>query len=148
MPYAINGEVHIYYEVIGKGPPVMLLHGGFTDSQIWKEYGYVDALKNDHQLILRDERAHGKSNRQYPPEEHTVENNARDVIAVMDDLGIESSHLFGFSGGGQQALSVAALFPQRVKSLIVFGMSPKYGGSQANKQILQLFIHVEIFNYK
>ena len=138
MPYANNGDVNIYYEVIGEGPPLVMIHGGMTDSQIWKEYGYVDALKKDYKLILQDERAHGKSNRQYPPEEHTEENNARDIITVMDTLGIESGHLFGFSGGGLHALSVAVLYPQRVKSLIIFGMSPKFGGSLANKQILQL----------
>ncbi len=129
MPYAVNGEVHIYYEVYGEGPSLLMLHGLFTDSQIWKEYGYVDALKNDYQIILRDDRAHGKSNRQYPPEEHTMENNAKDIITVMDELGIESTHIFGSSGGGQYALSVAGLFPQRVKSLMVIGMSPKAGGS-------------------
>ena len=138
MPYAINGIVHIYYEVDGEGSPVMMLHGGFQDSQIFREYGYVDALKNDYQVILRDDKAHGKSNRQYPPEEQTPENNAKDIIAVMDDLGIESSHLFGFSGGGQAALLTAVMFPQRVKSLIIFGMSPKFAGSQANNQISQL----------
>ena len=138
MPYAVNGDVYIYYEVIGEGQPVMMFHGAMTDSELWKEYGYVDALKNDYQLILRDERAHGKSNRQYSPEEHTPENNAKDIITVMDELGIESAHMFGFSGGGQQALVTAVLYPQRVKSLFIFGMSPKFSGSQANTQIAQL----------
>jgi pimeloyl-ACP methyl ester carboxylesterase len=138
MPYAVNGKVHIYYEVEGEGPPVMLLHGAMTDSELWKECSYVDALKKDYQLILQDERAHGKSNRQYPPEEHTEKNTARDIITVLDELGIESGHLFGFSGGGLHALSVAVLYPQRVKSLIIFGMSPKFSGSQANTQIAQL----------
>ena len=138
MPYAVNGIVHIYYEVEGEGPPLMMLHGGFQDSQIFREYGYVDALKNDYQVILRDDRAHGKSNRQYPPEEHSPQNGAKDLISVMDELGIEGASLFGFSGGGQCALLTAVLFPQRVKSLIIFGMSPKYGGSQASTQITQL----------
>jgi len=138
MPYAINGIVHIYYEVEGAGPPVMMLHGAFQDSQIFREYGYVDALKDDYQLILRDDRAVGKSNRQYPPEEQTPENNTKDLISVMDEIGIEKTHLFGFSGGGQCALLTAVIFPERVKSLIIFGMSPKFGGSQANNQISQL----------
>jgi pimeloyl-ACP methyl ester carboxylesterase len=137
MPYAVNGKVHIYYEVEGAGPPLMMLHGGLQDSQIFREYGYVDALKNDYQVILRDDRAHGKSNRQYPPEEQSPQNNAKDLIAVMDELRIESAHLFGFSNGGQCALLTAVLFPQRVKSLIIFGMSPKFGGSQAMNQIAQ-----------
>ena len=137
MPYAVNGKVHIYYEVEGEGPPLMMLHGGLQDSQIFREYGYVDALKNDYQLILMDDRAGGKSNRQYPPEEHTPENFVKDIITVMDELDIESANLYGFSAGGQQALLTAALFPQRVKSLIVFGMTPKFGGSQATNRMTQ-----------
>jgi len=137
MPYAVNGIVHIYYEVEGEGPPLMMLHGGLQDSQIFREYGYVDALKNDYRLILMDNRAVGKSNRQYPPEEQIPENIVKDIITVIDELSIESANLFGFSSGGQQALLTTVLFPQRVKSLIVFGMSPKFGGSQAMNQITQ-----------
>jgi pimeloyl-ACP methyl ester carboxylesterase len=138
MPYANNNGVRIYYEVEGQGPPLVLLHGAFQDLDVWRENGYVDALKNDYRLILRDDRAHGRSNRQYNPEEHTFENNAKDIIAVLDELGIESAHFFGFSGGGQHALTLAVLAPQRTKSVIVFGMSPRFQGSDANKQILQL----------
>ena len=138
MPYAVNGIIHIYYEIEGEGPSLMMLHGGLQDSQIFREYGYVDALKNIYQIILRDDRAHGKSNRQYPPEEQSPQNNAKDLIPVMDELGIESANLFGFSNGGQCALLTAVLFPQRVKSLIIFGMSPKLGGSQAMNQIAKV----------
>ena len=58
MPYVDNAGVRIHYEVEGHGPTLVLQHG-FTDSLLtWYEYGYVDALARDHQVILIDARGH------------------------------------------------------------------------------------------
>lgn len=56
MPYANNNGIKIYYDVEGEGPPLVLLHGGTDSIETWKEHGYVDALKNEYQVIFRDER--------------------------------------------------------------------------------------------
>ena len=61
VPYANNQGVRIHYEVEGSGPPLILHHGSFGSGLDWREFGYTDALKQDHQLILIDARGHGAS---------------------------------------------------------------------------------------
>ena len=54
MPQANNEGLSIYYEVEGTGPPLVLLHGSFGSLDDWRDFGYVDALKGRHRLILMD----------------------------------------------------------------------------------------------
>jgi pimeloyl-ACP methyl ester carboxylesterase len=54
MPYALSGNAHIYYEVEGEGPPLILQHGFTQSLQDWREFGWVAALQNDYQLISTD----------------------------------------------------------------------------------------------
>ena len=63
MPYAINQGIKINYQIEGDGPSLVLLHGGLSNLQMWYELGYVEALKNDYQLILIDLRGHGSSDK-------------------------------------------------------------------------------------
>ncbi len=121
MPKAKNGDINIYYEVEGEGPPLVLHHGltGYADT--WRDLGYVDELKNDYQLILMDARGHGKSDKPHDPEAYTMEHRVGDVTAVLDDLGIGSAHFFGYSYGGQIAFELAKLAPGRARSLIIGG---------------------------
>ena len=63
MPYADNQGVRIYYEVEGQGPPLVLGHGGSYTLEMWREWGYTDGLRDEHQLILLDFRGHGRSDK-------------------------------------------------------------------------------------
>jgi pimeloyl-ACP methyl ester carboxylesterase len=129
MPYAENRGARIYYEVEGEGPPLVLVHG-FTDSlEGWREYGYVEELKKEHRLILIDARGHGGSDKPHDPEAAAgLERRPADVVAVLDDLGIDRAHYFGYSLGGWIGLGLAKYAPERVRSLIIGGAQP-YGQS-------------------
>ena len=59
MPYTNNGDINIYYEVEGHGPPLVLHHGIMGSMENWREAGYVDGLRSDYQIILMDARGHG-----------------------------------------------------------------------------------------
>jgi pimeloyl-ACP methyl ester carboxylesterase len=128
MPYAENRGVRIYYEVEGEGSPLVLVHG-FTDSlQGWREYGYVEELKKEHRLVLIDARGHGGSDKPHDPEAYGLKHRSADVVAVLDDLGIDRAHYFGYSLGGWVGFGLAKYAPERIRSLIIGGAQP-YGQS-------------------
>jgi pimeloyl-ACP methyl ester carboxylesterase len=138
MPKAKNGDISIRYEVEGKGPPLLFHHGLTSCLEIWgRETGYVDSLKNDYQLILMDARGHGESDKPHDPQAYAMEQRVGDVTAVLDDLGIKSTHFFGYSYGGRVGFELAKLVPERVRSLIIGGAGArvKKPGPEGLRQI-------------
>jgi pimeloyl-ACP methyl ester carboxylesterase len=128
MPYAENRGIRIHYEVEGQESPLVLVHG-FSDSlEGWREYGYIEELKKEHRLILIDVRGHGASDKPHDPEAYGLEQRPADVVTVLDDLGIDEAHYFGYSLGGWVGLGLAKYAPQRIRSLIIGGAQP-YGQS-------------------
>ncbi len=125
MPIAKNGDTSIYYEVEGAGPPVILHHGFALSLEDWREFGYVESLKNDYQLILMDARGHGKSDKPHNPQAYSIENRVNDVIAVLDDIKIDMAHFFGYSYGGRLAFELALNHRKRMKSFIVAGIGAR-----------------------
>jgi pimeloyl-ACP methyl ester carboxylesterase len=82
VAFAQNGDLQIHYEVEGSGPPVVLQHG-FSDSlESWREYGYVDALAGEHQVILVDCRGHGQSDKPHDPSLYGLDDMAGDVVLL------------------------------------------------------------------
>jgi pimeloyl-ACP methyl ester carboxylesterase len=126
MPYAQN-KVRICYEVIGDGPPLVLQHGLWGSLEAWKRFKYVDALKDNYQLILIDARGHGKSDKPHEPKQYSMKHMTGDVVAVLDDLGITRANFWGYSMGGRIGLALGKYAPDRFSSLIIggFGLSEK-----------------------
>ena len=124
MPYADNRGVRIHYEVEGTGPPLVLQHG-FTDSiGGWRQFGYVDALKGSYRLILLDARGHGASDKPRDPAAYDMALRASDVVAVLDELGVERAHYLGYSMGGRIGFDTARLALERLRSLLIGGAHP------------------------
>ena len=137
MPKAKNGDINIYYEVEGEGPPLVMLHGLTGSLEGWREVGYVDALKDDYQVILMDARGHGKSDKPHDPAMYIIENIVGDVIAVLDSLGIETTNFFGYSFGGGIAYELAKYTPERMKSLIVGGVGAKKPSPEMYEELIK-----------
>lgn len=144
MAYGNGRGGRIYYEVEGEGPPLVLAHG-FTDSlEGWREYGYVEELKKEYRLILIDARGHGASDKPHDPEVyephdpevHGMDQRPADVVAVLDDLGIDRAHYFGYSLGGWIGLGLAKYAPERIRSLIIGGAQPYGQSMQLYRQAL------------
>ena len=124
MPYAQCGDISIYYEIEGQGPPLVLGHGGSYTIEMWKDWGYTDSLKNDFQLIMLDFRGHGRSDK-VTQESASGSGLADDVIAVLDDIGIEKTGYFGYSMGATVGFSLATSpHVSRFNSFILGGMTP------------------------
>jgi pimeloyl-ACP methyl ester carboxylesterase len=125
MPFVTNQGVRIYYETIGYGPVLVMHHGTFGSGADWIDGGYVDALKADHQLILLDARGHGQSDKPHDPKAYNLALRASDVLAVLDELGIQKADYFGYSLGGWIGFDLARRAPERFGSFI-FGASHPY----------------------
>ncbi len=126
MPYVSNPEdgVQINYENTGNGPPLLLLHGFMQDLEFWRIAGYVDALAPHYQLILVDDRGHGRSGKPHDPAAYVMDRRVGDLLAVMDDLGIDQAHFWGFSLGGYIGFGMLELAPERLRSAIIGGSHP------------------------
>lgn len=117
--YVQAGDAKIYYEVYGKGDPVLILHGGGLGSAY--EMGcFIDKLKGSNQVIVISTRGHGKSEIGHTP--FSLKQRAEDIKAVLDDAKIkEAVTIIGFSDGGYSGYSFAANYPARVKKLAAIG---------------------------
>lgn len=124
MPYAANQGVRIHYQVEGNGAPLILQHGFTSNLERWYQYEYVDALKDDYQLILLDARGHGASDKPHDPAAYAWDVRVSDVVAVLDHLGIEKTCFWGYSMGGVYGFSVAKYAPDHVNALIIGGAHP------------------------
>lgn len=124
MPYAGSNGVRIHYEVAGEGVPLVLFHGLTGSGARWHDTGYVADLRTTYRLILIDARGHGASDKPHFTEEYGGEIHAADVLAVLDDLGLASAHFWGHSLGGNVALSLTRIAPERVVRVIITGYSP------------------------
>jgi 3-oxoadipate enol-lactonase len=109
---ADGGRLHV--EATGKGPAVVLLHGGSADSRMWQ--GQLAALAGHYRVIRYDLRGLGQS----PPPAASYR-MSDDLTAVLDHQGVDSAALVGFSTGGTIALEFAARYPARAAALVLIG---------------------------
>lgn len=124
MAQVVSGGIRIHFEVEGSGSPLVLLHGLADTLEGWRDAGWVGALRNRHRLVLIDARGHGGSDRPRRPEAYAAAAYVRDVVAVLDALGIARAHVAGYSLGGVVAFALAHLAPARLRSLVVGGAHP------------------------
>lgn len=124
MPYARNGDVRIYYEVEGAGPPLLLHHWTFASLDAWRELGYVDDLARDHRLLLMDSRGHGRSDAPHDGAAYQLEPRVADVVAVLNAAGVDRAAFFGFSMGGWIGFACAKGASARFSAFVLGGQHP------------------------
>lgn len=134
MPYVNNHGVRIHYEVEGHGQPLVLLSGLTRNLKTWRLYGYVKELKGDYLLILLDARGHGESEKPHDPQAYGPEMMTADVVAVLNDLGIEHANYWGYSMGSRIGYQLTRYHPSRFSSYILGGSSPYPRRSETEKQ--------------
>lgn len=116
--YVDAGGVNLYYEIYGKGQPLVMLHGGI--------YGYIDEfsqlipkLAEKYMVICIATRGHGKSG--IGKEPFTWRQRAEDAFKVVRSITSDSVVVVGFSDGGHAGLALAAYHPELVKRLVAMG---------------------------
>ncbi|MEM7017123.1 MAG: alpha/beta fold hydrolase [Pseudomonadota bacterium] len=125
----------ITYDVMGEGPTVVLQHGLFGNRQSWIERGFTRTLQRHYQLVLIDSLGHGESAKPHGRERYSVQNRAGDIVAVLDDIGIDKVHYIGYSMGGWIGTGMARHHADRLHSLTIGGWDCKNGVARAVEQM-------------
>ena len=107
---------HLSYKRIGKGYPLVLVHGYLGGQGMWK---FQEDLKNNFELIMPSLAGYGESSKMTAPS--TIRENATQVFELLDYLKIDTFNLLGHSMGGMIVQEMAALSPERINKLICFG---------------------------
>jgi 3-oxoadipate enol-lactonase len=110
----INGVTLSYSDTGGDGEPVIFSHGYLMDSAMFDPQ--VAALTPEYRVITWDERGFGGSR---ATGEFSYWDSARDVLGLLDHLGVERAVLAGMSQGGFLSLRAALLAPERVRALVL-----------------------------
>ena len=115
--------VRIAYACVGAGPPLVwaahwMSHLAFSwESPIWRHW--TEEFARDHAFVHYDERGNGLSDWEVPA--FSVDAFVRDLEAVVDALGFDQFTLIGSSKGGPTSIAYAALHPERVSRLVLYG---------------------------
>jgi proline iminopeptidase len=110
--------VLIYYVEFGKGPPLVVLHGGPGADHTYF-LPWLLPLARTHRLIFIDERGSGRSERLQDPSKYTVEGDVEDIEAVRVALGLDKIDLLGHSCGGVLAEAYALKYQEHLSHLIL-----------------------------
>ena len=118
--------ITLYYELEGKGPPLLLLHGGAGNGMQFEKQR--PEFARSHRLIVPDARAQGRSSDR--PGLLTYHDMAEDVVALLDTLHLRRVDVMGWSDGGDIGLDLAIHHPDRIVHLVTFGANTSPDGLQ------------------
>ena len=121
---AVNG-IKVYYEVYGKGLPIVLLHGAFYTIDLnWGQL--IPELSKTRKVIALEMQGHGHT--PYSERKLSITTLASDVEGVMDYLKIDSADVVGYSMGGSVAYQFAVQNPKRLRKLVIISSTYKTNG--------------------
>lgn len=115
MPWTDRDEIRLYFDDLGSGRPIVLMHSFLCSREMWS-YQAAE-LAASYRVVNLDMRGHGDSGPAEDP--FTLDDLVDDVVVVLDHLGIERAVWGGLSIGGMIALRAALTVPDRIDALIV-----------------------------
>lgn len=124
MYIKVNG-INIYYDKVGIGNPIILLHGNGENGEIFDKL--VSKLKSNYTVYTIDNRCHGKSDK---AKDISYNIMADDIIKIIKKLKIEKPILYGFSDGGIIGLLIALKNQELLSKLIISGANLTPDGIQ------------------
>ncbi len=126
----------IYYEVTGKGSPVVLVHGFIANGESWKKLPlYSDLLKEGYQVISMDLRGNGRSDKPHEAEAYANDAEAKDVMGLLDHLHVRKYHVIGYSRGSIITARLL-LLDKRIHKAVMGGMGDGFTDPQWPRRIL------------
>lgn len=115
--YIDVNDIKIYYEIYGKGEPLLLMHGnsGSIENFVFQ----IPELSKHFKVIAVDSRAQGRSTDS--EKEITYALMASDMATLIDKLNVGSVYVLGWSDGGNNGLELAYAYPEKVRKLVMVG---------------------------
>jgi pimeloyl-ACP methyl ester carboxylesterase len=133
--YITIQNIKIYYEEYGKGTPLILLHGGLESIHDFQ--AVIPVLSKQYRVIAFDRPCHGRSEHIDSLSYHVM---AEYTSSFIDHLKLDTTYLMGWSDGGNTALLVASMRPDKIKKVIICGADMNDGqeGSQPPENLLRI----------
>jgi pimeloyl-ACP methyl ester carboxylesterase len=123
--YAPVNGTKVYYEVYGKGKPIVLLHGAFYNIEMnWGQL--IPELSKTRKVIAIEFQGHGHT--PFSDRKLDIVSLASDVEGVMNYLKVDSADVAGYSMGGSIAYQFAIQYPKRLKKLVIISSTYKTSG--------------------
>ena len=114
------------YIEAGEGDPLILLHGNGENCNYFSKQ--IDEFSKHFHVYSLDTRGHGKTPRGEKP--FTLNQFAEDLLAFMEEHGIDKADILGFSDGGNIAMTFAIKYPERVNRLVLNGANYNTDGTK------------------
>jgi len=125
MPYIkTQSGINWSYDVEGEGEVLLFIHGWGVNMRIWRQQSKY--FSQSFKTIIIDLPGHGRTSWQ----KVTLENIARDINEVIDQLSINHLIIVGSSLGGLVGLKVAQLHPEKMRGIVLVGSQPKFAQSE------------------
>jgi pimeloyl-ACP methyl ester carboxylesterase len=131
------GDLRIAFEMVGDGPPLVLLHGGLSDHRTWRSQ--LESLSDEFTVVAWDAPGCGASSD--PPPTFRLPDYADSVAGLIDGLGLSRPHLLGLSFGAGLALQVYDRHPHLPASLVLAGAYAGWAGSLPKEEVDRRLTH-------
>jgi len=112
---AVRGA-HLYYEVTGSGPVLLLIHGGYYDAESFADVS--DQLADSFTVVRYDRRGASRSHLDGPPRHVSVQTQTEDARQLLSAIDAGSAYVFGTSWGALTALTLTTQYPDMVRAVV------------------------------
>jgi pimeloyl-ACP methyl ester carboxylesterase len=104
----------MYYAEYGQGDPILFIHGGLGNADVWGNQ--IKDFARDHLVIIADSRGHGRSTRSEQPFGYDLMTS--DYVDLLDYLKLDKVTLVGWSDGGIIGIDMAMTHPEKLKQVV------------------------------
>jgi pimeloyl-ACP methyl ester carboxylesterase len=130
MPRVPVNGVHLHYEEVGQGVPLVFVHEFAGDGESWQPQ--VQALARRYRTVVYNARGYPPSDVPEDPAAYSQDHAVADLRGLLDALGIDRAHVCGLSMGGYATLHFGLRHPERARSLVVAGCG--YGSVPGDRE--------------
>jgi pimeloyl-ACP methyl ester carboxylesterase len=126
VPKVRVNDIEVYYEIHGKGTPLVHIGGLAGDARTWMRQ--IEHLSKHYQVLCFDNRGTGRTD--CPDTPYSTKLFAEDTVGLMTAVGVERAHIYGISMGGGIVQEISINYPERVLSLVIncsFAKMDRYG---------------------